>query len=169
MDYCGAGTAALRLHLGLKSIGAQSKMLVENRKSQDDDVVELEKSNPNIFKKIENRVRRKILTLEESAYNHIKPAGQDLFSNNKTLYKIGEHPLVKEADIINLHWIAWMIDYNEFFPKVRNKPMVWTLHDSNPFTGGCHVPGDCVKYQTGCGRCPQLGSESQNRSITENI
>ena len=32
----------------------------------------------------------------------------------------------------------------------------------NPFTGGCHYAGNCKKYQTGCGACPQLGSNAPN-------
>ena len=42
----------------------------------------------------------------------------------------------------------------------RGKPVVWTLHDMNPFTGGCHHDDDCGKYQRTCGSCPQLGSNS---------
>jgi len=42
MDNLGAGGAALRLHLGLKSLGIQSKMLVKDRKSSDGDVVQTE-------------------------------------------------------------------------------------------------------------------------------
>jgi glycosyltransferase involved in cell wall biosynthesis len=38
------------------------------------------------------------------------------------------------------------------------RPIVWTLHDSWAFTGGCHVPNDCVRYRESCGRCPVLGS-----------
>ena len=38
-------------------------------------------------------------------------------------------------------------------------PIVWTLHDSWAFTGGCHVPGNCQGYKERCGGCPQLGSQ----------
>jgi len=36
--------------------------------------------------------------------------------------------------------------------------MVWTLHDMNPFTGGCHYDEQCGRFRAQCGRCPQLGS-----------
>ncbi|MFD0777180.1 hypothetical protein ACFQZF_15460 [Flavobacterium myungsuense] len=39
------------------------------------------------------------------------------FSN----YKIHEHPLFKEADIINLHWIDGIIDYPSFLKIVINQ------------------------------------------------
>jgi glycosyltransferase involved in cell wall biosynthesis len=38
-------------------------------------------------------------------------------------------------------------------------PIVWTLHDSWTFTGGCHLPGDCTKYTSRCQKCPALGSK----------
>lgn len=43
----------------------------------------------------------------------------------------------QEADIINLHWVANFLDWNTFFQK-NTKPIVWTLHDQNPFLGGEH-------------------------------
>jgi glycosyltransferase involved in cell wall biosynthesis len=36
-----------------------------------------------------------------------------------------------------LHWVAGFLDYSSFFQK-NTKPVVWTLHDMNPFTGGEH-------------------------------
>jgi glycosyltransferase involved in cell wall biosynthesis len=42
-----------------------------------------------------------------------------------------------------------------------NRPIVWTLHDSWAFTGGCHVPFDCTRYRENCGVCPVLGSASE--------
>jgi glycosyltransferase involved in cell wall biosynthesis len=36
--------------------------------------------------------------------------------------------------------------------------VVWTLHDMNPFTGGCHFSFGCEKFTDSCGACYQLGS-----------
>ncbi|MGC3979004.1 MAG: glycosyltransferase [Paludibacteraceae bacterium] len=41
------------------------------------------------------------------------------------------------SEIIHLHWVADFLNYFDFF-KNNNKPIVWTLHDMNPFTGGEH-------------------------------
>ncbi|MCS7029369.1 MAG: glycosyltransferase [Bacteroidia bacterium] len=38
------------------------------------------------------------------------------------------------ADIIHFHWVADFLDWKTFFAK-NTKPIVWTLHDQNPFLG----------------------------------
>lgn len=162
MDWGGAGKAALRLHLGLKSIGVESKMLVLHHKSSDSDVMQFKQYNSNIFRRAWNRTRNKLSFLELNAYQHTRLREYDAFSNTRTLYNISASPLFKEADIINLHWIADMLDYDEFFLKVSDKPIAWTLHDMNPFTGGCHYSSGCSKYETGCVTCLQLGSKKQD-------
>ncbi len=71
---------------------------------------------------------------------------------------ISAHPLVREADIIHLHWI------NQGFLSLDNirqlaetgKPMVWTLHDMWAFTGGCHYSRGCDHFRQTCGECPYL-------------
>jgi glycosyltransferase involved in cell wall biosynthesis len=60
-------------------------------------------------------------------------------------------------DVVNLHWI------NEGLMSIRKisrlrKPIVWTVHDMWPFTGGCHYTFGCSAYKQKCGKCPQLNS-----------
>lgn len=68
---------------------------------------------------------------------------------------------IRDADIIHLHWIC-----NFLSPRVikklskLGKPLVWTCHDSWPFTGGCHVRYNCDKYRTQCKKCPVLDSNT---------
>jgi len=57
-----------------------------------------------------------------------------------SLYRIHNHPLIKEADIIHLHWINRFIDLPSFLAKVK-KPIIWTFHDMTPFTGGLSYEG----------------------------
>lgn len=66
----------------------------------------------------------------------------------------------RQPDLIHLHWIQ------EGFVGIGtlgrlNLPIIWTLHDSWPFTGGCHLPYDCERYKDACGSCPVLGSTSE--------
>jgi glycosyltransferase involved in cell wall biosynthesis len=131
-------------------------MLVLNQTTTDNDVVELPHSE--VLRKIRNKAERRLNLSELAAYKSTRPKNLDIFSTDKSPYSVGKHPLVKNADIIHLHWIAEMVDYAEFFPQVTDKPIVWTLHDMNPFTGGCHYSRGCRKYESMCGACPQLGS-----------
>jgi glycosyltransferase involved in cell wall biosynthesis len=66
--------------------------------------------------------------------------------------------MVKEADIIHLHWINQGFLTPESLKELLtlNKPIIWTFHDCNAFTGGCHVRYDCQNYKQECGNCPVL-------------
>jgi glycosyltransferase involved in cell wall biosynthesis len=63
-------------------------------------------------------------------------------------------------DIVHLHWVANMMRLETL--RRFKTPIVWTLHDSWPFTGGCYVPVDCTRYLDSCGSCPVLGSRKVN-------
>ncbi len=62
-----------------------------------------------------------------------------------------------ECDIVHLHWINRGMASIKGLGKLR-KPIVWTLRDMWPFTGGCHYSMDCSGYREHCGKCPVLGS-----------
>jgi glycosyltransferase involved in cell wall biosynthesis len=72
----------------------------------------------------------------ERAIGHIDPHIEQ-FSHPFSRYRIEQHPWVREADVINLHWVSCFLDYARFFATVE-KPIVWTLHDQNPYLGGFH-------------------------------
>jgi glycosyltransferase involved in cell wall biosynthesis len=60
-------------------------------------------------------------------------------------------------DVINLHWVASFLSPEAVaFLAGLGKPLVWTLHDMNPFTGGCHYSSGCEGYAKDCANCPQL-------------
>lgn len=63
----------------------------------------------------------------------------------------------REYDILHFHDLSSAISPLTLLYLSRLKPVVWTIHDCSPFTGGCLYPMDCERYQQGCGRCPQLG------------
>jgi len=70
-------------------------------------------------------------------------------------------------EIVHLHWICRGFLRIEQIKKIA-KPIVWTFHDSWPFTGGCHLPFDCMGYTKACGRCPQLAS-SRERDLSRRV
>jgi len=54
---------------------------------------------------------------------------------------LSQLPAVEEADIVHLHWVSDLLDWPTFFSRCR-KPIVWTLHDMNPFLGAFHYAED---------------------------
>lgn len=64
--------------------------------------------------------------------------------------------LVTQADIVHLHWMAGLLYSPRLFLLLQGKKVVWTFHDMNPFTGGCHYHVTCRRFEVGCGHCPAL-------------
>ena len=62
-----------------------------------------------------------------------------------------------DADLVHLHWINYGFFNISDLSKI-NKPIVWTLRDMWPFTGGCHYTLGCNKFENTCHKCPQLKS-----------
>jgi glycosyltransferase involved in cell wall biosynthesis len=101
--------------------------------------------------------------LQFEYYSGTRPSGYELFSDGSNSHKNELIEQIPTGDIYHLHWIVRFIDYQTFFSNAAKfYPIVWTLHDMNAFTGGCHYDHGCGKYKTGCGKCPQLGSSFQN-------
>jgi glycosyltransferase involved in cell wall biosynthesis len=68
-------------------------------------------------------------------------------------------PAEHRGDLVHLHWVALFLDWKSFFDSLPDDfPVVWTLHDMQPLSGGCHYAGSCDAYATQCGHCPQLGA-----------
>lgn len=65
--------------------------------------------------------------------------------------------------IVCLHWVARWLDLPTFLDSLPpGTPVVWTLHDFIPVTGGCANPFGCENYQHNCGECPQLKNPSKH-------
>jgi glycosyltransferase involved in cell wall biosynthesis len=83
------------------------------------------------------------------------------FSDDRAKYGKDPWRHLPESDLIQLHWVTRFVDYQAFFDLIpASTPVVWTLHDMVAFTGGCHYDQGCNRFAQSCGRCPQLGSES---------
>ena len=152
----GAARAALRLHQGLRQAGIDSSMVVTEKYSADKQIIVPVHDRMGYF---ERRLHYRQLSARFWRYFSTRPDGFDPFTHLSTPRN---HSLVEQlpnTDIINLHWIANFVDLPTFFAKTP-VPIVWTLHDMNAFTGGCHYTLGCEKYQNSCGVCPQLGSNA---------
>ncbi|HPV30945.1 MAG TPA: glycosyltransferase family 4 protein [Bacteroidales bacterium] len=155
----GAARAAMRLHLALLGQGIPSRMFVENRQSSDiEGILEFKvPGNPSrmYWQILKKTMSRPILRAQKASREIY-----DVFTDDRSPCGKAVLKQLPEHDIINLHWIAGFIDYRDFFSCNRKRPIIWTLHDMNPFTGGCHYTNGCDNFTRQCGTCPQLNSSN---------
>jgi glycosyltransferase involved in cell wall biosynthesis len=135
-------------------------MFVAKKTSSDPSVTRYEPpSDPR--SRILRTLRSVNIGLAIRAYRLKAPAGLSFFSDDRAKYGKDPWRHLPASDLIQLHWVTRFVDYRAFFELVpATTPVVWTLHDMVPFTGGCHYDQDCHRFADACGRCPQLGSES---------
>jgi FkbM family methyltransferase len=175
-DFGGAGKAAYRLHKGLQKVGVDSTMLVVNKQSGDPSVKVFPseylgsvKQSLNIPSYGSPLWRQQMLRWQNELTKYPnRPGGLEMFTDALSDIQLEQVQEIRDADIINLHWVAGSLDYPNAPLALRDKQIVWTLHDMNPLTGGCHYSGDCEKYQERCGACPQLGSNIQEDLARQN-
>ena len=146
-DKGGAAKACIRLHEGLLAKNVTSNLLFKAKQEIIPNSLQFKSRNKkkSIFLRIKLKIKRLLLELNllevkpqvnESFFKE-RNSRLELFSFPNSNLDITESKLYKEADIINLHWVAGFVDYESFFKK-NKKPVIWTLHDMNPFTGGEH-------------------------------
>jgi glycosyltransferase involved in cell wall biosynthesis len=73
----------------------------------------------------------------------------------------GSHQLLKllpkKPDLIHAHNLHGEYFDLRYLPKLNRKfPIVLTLHDAWLISGHCAHSFDCVRWQVGCGQCPDL-------------
>ena len=86
-----------------------------------------------------------------------RPSGFEMFTLPYSEYNLTKLDVIRKADVVHLHWISeGFVGYKKFFLNIGKKKLVWTLHDMNPFTGGCHHADDSVGYIYQCRNCPQV-------------
>lgn len=148
----GAARGAYWLHKGLIEIGVDSHLLTNSRETYGDpSVISLNKSEP---ERLWYSFRSRIGNLPINLYRNRK---SQIFNTGIAGIDVTKHPFYKDSDIIHLHWINSLVNMHSL--REVTKPLIWTMRDMWPMTGGCHYSMDCEKYKTGCGKCPQLGSD----------
>ncbi|KKQ78510.1 MAG: Glycosyltransferase and TPR domain protein, partial [Candidatus Daviesbacteria bacterium GW2011_GWF2_38_6] len=168
-DFGGAGNAAYRLHKGLQTIGIDSTFIVLDKKSKDPSVKIIPDNqqnessycnSPDSYSSSRMKLMWKYWSDMLTEYPG-RTKGLEIFTDNTCSVRLDLVKEITEADIVNLHWVAGMINFKELPSSLKEKNLVWTLHDMNPFTGGCHYTGQCNKFLSSCNACPQLGSINQ--------
>ena len=157
----GAAIAANRLMKALIDNGIKAKTLVLNKQTNDENVISVQSS---FFKKqltLLYFLWERLVIFIQNRFNR-----ENLFkvSIANTGFDISNHPLVKDADIIHIHWInQGFLSLKSIKKLIRSgKPIVWTMHDLWACTGICHHAWECVKYTEQCGNCIFLNSTKKN-------
>lgn len=155
-DKYGALGAAYDLHKKMLEQGIESRFFLRIKSREDACIVEISDSTA-LYK-----LRQLINTMY---FEQNRTDTTMFFSYNRLGIELTEDVLsrLKEYDIIHFHWIARFLN-NEAIRKIISlgKPIVWTMHDFNPMTGGCHYPDKCTKFFSDCSECPQLAIKKLN-------
>ena len=155
----GAGLAATRLHEGLLRNGVASRMLVAIRRSKHDSVSTVRPfpflpDGPGriafaVCRRIQHRRRCTEVACSRSA---ACIAGKTCCGSCTSLQPYPSSLDRRHGRLCDRLARA----------RRRRVPLVWTFHDMNCFTGGCHYDGHCGRFAAACGLCPQLGSSKEN-------
>ena len=157
----GAAIAANRLMKSLIDNDIKVKTLTLNKQTNDKNVISIQSSF------IKQWIVRSKFLCERwviFVYNHFNRENLFNVSIANTGFDVSKHPLIKEADIIHIHWI------NQGFLSLRGlrklfemgKPVFWTMHDMWACTGICHYARECNNYQTSCHNCFYLNKPGPN-------
>lgn len=150
-DGGGAGMGMMNQHHALLRMGIDSRVLVAIKRGTDPTVVAM---RPNLHiwgtsrgARLAQRVACR-LGICLNAYDRchhliykVRKRWPAEFDAPFSQYDVLRHPLVNDADIINLHYTSGMVDVPSFFSHV-DKPVVWTMRDESPGLGGFHYTED---------------------------
>lgn len=156
----GAAVAGKRLAVALRKQDVQVSLLVRDKKTADPFVSTVIKS------RLKRYIARFLFVLERLQIflaNRFHKENLFAVSTASTGMGIINNPLVRDADIIHLHWInQGFVSLKELDSIIKlGKPIVWTMHDMWPVTSICHHARNCSRYTERCGDCKFLISASQ--------
>jgi len=139
----GAWNATKNLHLGLSKEDVDTKCYI---KKFSNNIVS------NCFVESSNNMNTLVRNLDNRPKENLT-----VFTWTVPYLNSEKIELFKTFDIINLHWVEGVLG-TEAIAKASylDKPLVFTVHDMNFMTGGCHSFHGCDKWQTDCMNCPQL-------------
>jgi glycosyltransferase involved in cell wall biosynthesis len=147
----GAARAAFRLHSAMVKSGLESSMLVLRRYKNDNSLI---KTTSRLHSKL---IRPMQFEFEKLYWEKKKNISIATFAYPFFGTEVTTLPVVKEADVIYLHWICEFLNLADIEHILKlGKPVYWFLHDMWAMTGGCFYSHGCSYYEKSCGNCPQL-------------
>lgn len=146
----GMSIAANRIHLGLRSIGINSRMLTMQANTNNDN------NRDNIFV-------AKMPDGEKWDRNlNMYPANNVKFDSSTHGIDLRKYIEAFDPQIVQIHWVSDNFVSIEEIGKITDRPVIWRLPECLAFTGGCYFVGSCERYKVGCGKCPRLKSTLEN-------
>lgn len=157
-DYQGAGSAAVRMQDALVARGVETTMVVLEKHGTSPLVQLVRPSAPS------QGLAKAARAFAEAPLRAAGPfAPPAVFTATSSLVPFDElRDRVARADVVHLHWLDGMLDYEGATRVLHGKPVVLTLHDMQPLTGGCHCAFDCTGYHRQCTACPQVAPEASS-------
>lgn len=147
----GAAVGAYKLHKAVQAAGVDSLMLVLRKYTNDPSVVTRSGSPRALLDIIRDPMDRWPLRLYRWNPHNWWSVGWLPFNIRSVVDRL-------QPDIVQFHWAGRGAVPIRTIAQLSHYPLIWTLRDMWPLTGGCHYAGECNGYTQGCGNCPQLGS-----------
>tara|TARA_R110002074_G_scaffold220592_1_gene391110 strand:+ start:6370 stop:7599 length:1230 start_codon:yes stop_codon:yes gene_type:complete len=148
----GAAIATTRLFQGLRSLGVAATLRVQQKSISDESIL----GPSSRAKKLIGQIRPSVDNWPASG-RALKQKG--MYSTSWLPDTVISQVKREKPDLVHLFWVTDGFVRIESLKKL-GCPIVWTLHDMWPFTGGCHYDGECARYTDSCGMCPMLNSHS---------
>ena len=149
----GAAKVAMRVHRYINGHvkGVDSTYVVQKKTVKDPKVVVLNGAN----RYLEDLIIRKFIT----------PCRTSLTNSLFTFSCVGEKgvgELFFGADVVaHIHWVENFLSLKNIYEIAgQGVPILITLHDEKPYTGGCHCTFGCEMFQYDCSGCIQLIEKS---------
>ena len=164
--YGGAATAAKRLHHELRQNEINSQFYFHRNDkglAKGDGFTQLNFDAPKLgiftgaVQRRTSKRRQRDIYEQYNSHIALRPEGAETFSMAQLPEPTALNWRKIDADVVHMHWISFFADYPSFFGSIPDHvPLVWTLHDMNAFTGGCHYSNGCTRFKHGCGSCEQV-------------
>ena len=118
------------------------------------------KPDPSVFSRIRRTARYAQMRSDFFPRYVSWPRGKMPITDDRSRFAGELLGQVPPTDLLHFHWVSEFVDLPSSFEKI-DVPIVWTLHDMNPFTGGCHYAFGCRRFEESCGLCPELDSSKK--------
>jgi glycosyltransferase involved in cell wall biosynthesis len=157
----GAPAACLRLLKALDEQKINAGLLVQEKRTDETRVQGIEN---NFINRLKARFNFLYERLPFMFFHEKDKSVRFAFSTANAGTSIKNEQLVKDADILHLHWTnSGFLSIDDLKELIdTGKPIVWTLHDMWTFTGGCHYAGTCDHFTRECGDCYFLSDPGPN-------